>query len=50
MMWMHKLEIFDNCLISKSLLCMDFFMSCASQPVHFVAEFYLIGKLDAILC
>jgi hypothetical protein len=49
-MWMHKLEIVGNCLISKSLLCMDLFMLCASQLVHFVVEFYLIGKLNAIFC
>jgi hypothetical protein len=49
-MWMHKLEIVGNCLISKSLVCMDLFMLCACQPVHFVTEFSLIGKLNAIFC
>jgi hypothetical protein len=41
MMRMRKLEIVDNCLISKSLLCMDLFMLRASQPMHFVADFIL---------
>jgi hypothetical protein len=40
-MRMRKLETVDNCLISKSLLCMDLFMLRASQPMHFVADFRL---------